>query len=209
MTPRDLLCLCVVLLAQGVTVAGFVAPLQPSRTTLSRFSLHSFQPLESTTKNNDNANKEEPTTALLVNFPNVTEESNNNNGGYSLNGYSGSSAYHNALKSRDPQPGLLGLSQNAAYNLEEFNEDGYGDMRRNGKKNKRSMVEGVVKFPFRTIRRIANGGKVVEPGALILVRHGESVWNANKTFTGELVDCCTVVLPYCAVLCSKKIRFLR
>ena len=30
----------------------------------------------------------------------------------------------------------------------------------------------------------ANGNRRQEPGTLILVRHGESTWNANKTFTG-------------------------
>ena len=27
----------------------------------------------------------------------------------------------------------------------------------------------------------------MDPETLILVRHGESLWNANKTFTGEFV----------------------
>jgi len=98
-------------------------------------------------------------------------------GGYSLNGYTDTTVYKNSLQ--DKKPSLL--SRTTAYNLEEFNEDGYGDMRTAGK---RSIIDKALKLPFRILQRISNGKKVCEPGALILVRHGESVWNANKTFTG-------------------------
>jgi Histidine phosphatase superfamily (branch 1) len=90
-------------------------------------------------------------------------------GGYSLNGYTASTGYRNSLSRLQP---------NKAFNFED--EDGYESMRG----RKRSWLDRTIKFPFRALRRIAEGPKVTEPGALILVRHGESQWNANKTFTG-------------------------
>lgn len=58
----------------------------------------------------------------------------------------------------------------------EENEDGWRDMRKNYPFWKRI---------FKSAKRILVGeGKRKEPGTLILVRHGESLWNANKTFTG-------------------------
>ena len=162
----------------GSSIYGFVAPLQqPPRILGSRSSPGSLlkNTADDTTTKNDDGPME-----ILVNFPDPTEE---NQGGYSLNGYTGSSAYQSALN--NPQPGIL--SRNVAYNMEEFNEDGYGDMRAAGKK--RFMVERLLKFPFRALRRITRRSKNnVEPGVLILVRHGESVWNANKTFTGEFIS---------------------
>ena len=57
-------------------------------------------------------------------------------------------------------------------------EDGYAQMMT----KKRSILRKAIKFPFRLIKRIVDPPG--EPGTLILVRHGESIWNANKTFTG-------------------------
>ena len=37
---------------------------------------------------------------------------------------------------------------------------------------------------LRLLQRKKQSGKTKKPGALILVRHGESLWNANSTFTG-------------------------
>lgn len=65
--------------------------------------------------------------------------------------------------------------------LDDENEDGWGAMRR----KKRSFFKSLLKLPFRIHDAIVSGGvKPKEPGTLILVRHGESLWNANKTFTG-------------------------
>ena len=72
--------------------------------------------------------------------------------------------------------------KNGKYNKEE-DEDGYKDMMK--KTTKRPFVQHVLMAPFRlgmmVTKRIAKS--VPEPGTLILVRHGESEWNANKTFT--------------------------
>lgn len=61
----------------------------------------------------------------------------------------------------------------------EEDEDGWGPMR----KKKRVWWMQAIRAPFKAIKKTLEGS-VTEPGTLILVRHGESVWNANKTFTG-------------------------
>jgi hypothetical protein len=66
-----------------------------------------------------------------------------------------------------------------AYELER-NEDGYADMFRNKKMWRRML---------RAAKRILVGPRTPNPGTLILVRHGESLWNANKTFTGCKLFC--------------------
>lgn len=66
--------------------------------------------------------------------------------------------------------------------LNDIDEDGYWGML--GQKRRgifSSMIRKVARIPYRFLY---GEYKRVEPGTLILVRHGESVWNANKTFTG-------------------------
>jgi 2,3-bisphosphoglycerate-dependent phosphoglycerate mutase len=66
--------------------------------------------------------------------------------------------------------------------LIEEDEDGYKGMRiRDYPLWKRVLIKPL-KLGYKVMRRITNGK--VEIGTLILVRHGESEWNANKTFTG-------------------------
>ena len=70
--------------------------------------------------------------------------------------------------------------------LNEMNEDGYGEMRRSSigtVNSKRSYIKRVIKKPYRKLKKLITKD-TTEPGTLILVRHGESIWNKNKTFTG-------------------------
>eukprot|EP00522_Entomoneis_paludosa_P008110 CAMPEP_0172453534 /NCGR_PEP_ID=MMETSP1065-20121228/10807_1 /TAXON_ID=265537 /ORGANISM="Amphiprora paludosa, Strain CCMP125" /LENGTH=926 /DNA_ID=CAMNT_0013205717 /DNA_START=69 /DNA_END=2849 /DNA_ORIENTATION=+ len=75
--------------------------------------------------------------------------------------------------------------QEQQHEYDDDNEDGWGDLR----KKKRSVFKGLLKLPLRgydslvvMLRRQRYAQK--QPGTLVLVRHGESTWNANKTFTG-------------------------
>jgi len=63
----------------------------------------------------------------------------------------------------------------------ESDEDGYAKIMLS-KKNRYSTK--VMRAPFKLVKRILFPGIGREPGTLILVRHGESTWNKNKTFTG-------------------------
>eukprot|EP00956_Cyclotella_meneghiniana_P003096 scaffold3780_cov66-Cyclotella_meneghiniana.AAC.8 len=77
------------------------------------------------------------------------------------------------------------------YDDGEMDEDGYWGMQGTSS-SKRAMVgrfiQNIVNLPKRFLGDPYLGrgrdGYGVEPGTLILVRHGESLWNANKTFTG-------------------------
>ena len=97
------------------------------------------------------------------------------------NGYSGmpSSGYSRSLYGTDTRS-----------TPDDIDEDGYGEHTRgNGDRKSPSILKRTVKFPINLVqalvRRIQLKEKKQEkPGTLILVRHGESTWNANKTFTG-------------------------
>ena len=67
---------------------------------------------------------------------------------------------------------------NGQEDTREEDEDGYADMMT----KKRSIFRKAIRIPFRILKRTLDPPG--EPGTLILVRHGESLWNANKTFTG-------------------------
>eukprot|EP00804_Cyclotella_cryptica_P020984 CCRYP_009306-RA/>CCRYP_009306-RA protein AED:0.26 eAED:0.26 QI:204/0.66/0.5/1/0.66/0.75/4/0/699 len=75
----------------------------------------------------------------------------------------------------------FGKAATTQFDDQEMDEDGYWGMF--GRSSKRGFVmrvfQGILQLPRGMFR-----GKSVEPGTLILVRHGESLWNANKTFTG-------------------------
>lgn len=62
--------------------------------------------------------------------------------------------------------------------LKDKMEDGYADMF----DKKRGPLRTLIKLPFRIAKKCIRRPK--EVGTLILIRHGESLWNANQTFTG-------------------------
>lgn len=61
---------------------------------------------------------------------------------------------------------------------EEENEDGWSEMRRV------KAWKKVARLPGKVFNKLFYNKPLKEPGTLILVRHGESTWNANQTFTG-------------------------
>ena len=208
-SPRQKVQLLLLLLVPRA-LFGYVPSLLTSRIPRANTGTAVFTPRRRSLASSGSGNNGE-SPELLVNFENDTQSdekllvnfedestAENNNGviseltiedmqvdgveygaTYNLNGYTDSSVYHRSLK---PDEGNFFLGRSEAYNLEELNEDGYSDMFR--KKKKRSLVDKAMRLPFKLLRRISNGAKVKEPGTLILVRHGESTWNFNKTFTG-------------------------
>ena len=70
------------------------------------------------------------------------------------------------------------MNENNDNKKDDDDEDGWHEMSKTT--NNRSPWEKFLRFPYRAFFP----KPPQEPGTLILVRHGESVWNANKTFTG-------------------------
>lgn len=94
------------------------------------------------------------------------------------NGYSmpvGGSLYHNALNRKGA------LVERMFGRPPPEDEDGYMEMR---DKTMPAKILGSWLRPVQYVKGIFVPRPPVEPGTLILVRHGESLWNANKTFTG-------------------------
>lgn len=68
-----------------------------------------------------------------------------------------------------------------SFNDEE-NEDGWKEMRdKSGLSFLGKLIPSNLRSATKTKQRVTTHK---EPGTLILIRHGESLWNANKTFTG-------------------------
>ena len=83
----------------------------------------------------------------------------------------------------DYDGGTTASASNEVEGSDEEDEDGYGAMMK--KKKQRPFLQKVLMAPFKFGMRVTKTilRDVPEPGTLILVRHGESEWNANKTFT--------------------------
>jgi hypothetical protein len=75
---------------------------------------------------------------------------------------------------------LLNRLNKNTTNTNEDDEDGYISMM----KPYRPLLEQLLRIPWKFVRKMAFPDIGSEPGTLILVRHGESLWNFNKTFTG-------------------------
>ena len=87
--------------------------------------------------------------------------------------------YHDSLQEKGTfLQKLFGLQPNDPR--VEVYEDGYGDMR----SKQRPLWKRALQAPIKAVNSILFRKPPIEPGTLILVRHGESSWNANKTFTG-------------------------
>lgn len=84
-------------------------------------------------------------------------------------------------------PPQNGQKDDTEFDDGEMDEDGYWGML--GSTSKRELIGRMFRDLANVIPKKLWGGRGrdmgVEPGTLILVRHGESLWNANKTFTGE------------------------
>jgi hypothetical protein len=125
--------------------------------------------------------KEEEKLSVVINgMPGRAEEAQTN--GQEINGYTMPSGqkkfgYSTTLKQNGPL--WLGKLRELDRDDREMEEDGYYQMSR----KKRSLFMKAVRLPIKVVQKMFSK-KNVEPGTLILVRHGESEWNHNKTFTG-------------------------
>ncbi len=95
------------------------------------------------------------------------------------------SGYHRFLNNGRWRELRLSRQKSIERMKSEENEDGYADMRR----KRRPFWKSLLRLPISVGERILPEDRP-EPGTLILVRHGESSWNANKTFTGMISSLC-------------------
>jgi 2,3-bisphosphoglycerate-dependent phosphoglycerate mutase len=113
------------------------------------------------------------------------DEYNGNNdyfGEPRINGYTmpeGNSRYSAGLRERGKPFERLLQQRFQPVKSDEEDEDGWSSMR----KKKRVWWKHILRAPYKVVKKVLEPA-VTEPGTLILVRHGESLWNANKTFTG-------------------------
>ena len=118
----------------------------------------------------------------------TAQESNSDNNGDEfmnvvINGVpSASDASINTPSSFNGYSMTSGYSAFLDKNRDDLDEDGYADMMKRG--SQRSFWKKAVRLPVTAVKKIVSRGRTKEPGTLILVRHGESTWNRNRTFTG-------------------------
>lgn len=133
---------------------AFRAPLPPSSSHIPRPTRSG---LLSTTNGNEPINGDEPVNGEPPYKRTVNERT----------GYSSDSGYSQFLTRREQRDRKRQQLQ------QEQNEDGYG------LDNQKSLFKKMLQSPKKALFQ-----RRQEPGTLILVRHGESTWNRNQTFTG-------------------------
>ena len=106
------------------------------------------------------------------------------NGDGKINGYTNPNndkfAYSAFLERSEPKwmKKIFG-NRRAADNI-GIDEDGYAD----DMGDRLSLLKKAVRLPLKGAKSVLRRKPKNQPGTLILVRHGESQWNKNKTFTG-------------------------
>lgn len=111
----------------------------------------------------------------------IASTTNSNNGFSSRTGEYNSVLVRNKKRTerRTARQKLL----NSVYNFQrtvDADEDGYRDLMQPSRPFHRTAM----RWPFKLAKKILFPEIAKEPGTLILIRHGESLWNYNKTFTG-------------------------
>lgn len=137
-------------------------------TSFSRLSEKVLNEKVSVSTNGVPGNKEEQPLSTGFSLPAIN--------GYSMPSGQKIFGYSTTLKKERPK--WLPRIRNPEYIDKEMDEDGYSDMRK-----KRPLLKKALRFPLKVAKRVLSK-KSSEPGTLILIRHGESQWNHNKTFTG-------------------------
>ena len=125
-------------------------------------------------KDKDSPAYKAPTSSYIYEISPKNMTRSNINNGYSSVGY------RNTLEKKSRNP--FGFRKQSLKEEDSPDEDGWRDMRmkrRGGRIGFRRIISSLLGNNRHYRRR-----KVIAPGTLILVRHGESTWNANKTFTG-------------------------
>ncbi|VEU39749.1 unnamed protein product [Pseudo-nitzschia multistriata] len=162
---------------------AFLSNYNPSLSRSRRWSTNEVASQDTVT----DPSKDEITTKVVMDENNSEDlEASVIKNGYPMNnnfnGYSMTSGYSPFLD-QEPSPKwlrkLIGKDSESISSRQDMEEDGYAEMQR----RKQSLLKRIAKFPLRTAKRLVSTNSI-EPGTLILVRHGESSWNKNKTFTG-------------------------
>ena len=132
----------------------------------------------------DPTNSDSSSTATVtVTTTTTTKSTNSLQSGYdTTDGYE-RFLYSKSKKKKNKRQDLSLRRKITFQTFDDGNDDGYEDMMKKGKK--RPLVQNLLLTPFKIGMKVTKKmfSSVPEPGTLILVRHGESEWNMNKTFT--------------------------
>lgn len=182
MTSATLLFLLLLLAAVFVPLTeSLVTP--PGSNSLSKQRM--AVPVYSQSNSAEEKDSPPPKNSFLVDSSSSSSPFNAGGSG-EINGYSMPSGlkiagYSTFLEKKQPWKNLSREEE------QEMDEDGYANLQR----TKRSFAKQVLKLPLQVMRKAwkvalpsTRDPNVSLPGTLILVRHGESEWNRNKTFTG-------------------------